>query len=393
MREVDFHTPSEVLMSLRMHFRLVAAAVAAGLIAAGCGGHNSGMTPTATMPAQSSAATLPADTPDTSGSILKQLTNQVVIGSTIDPMFGQLNPYGLTVAPSTNGAFTKGDLVVCNFNASSNVQGTGYTIVALHPTPGSTPTLVAADTTTLTGCNALALAPNDTIWAAAFVSNGNPVISSSGTLITNLSGAPFNHPFGEAFADPKHGAPAFYESNAGDGSIVKINLDASFSTQVIATGFPVNNGPPGSILGPSGLQYERNTDTLFVVDGANNSVTALSHISKMSKACLQVKEHGRHFGGRCAANARVLTMGAPLNGPISSALLFNGHLVIGNTLDPDGQNLMIEINRGGKVLGVRNVDTGAAGSLFGMVATGHSASDTKIYFNDDNDNNLQVLER
>lgn len=377
-------------MSLRMQFSL-AAALAASLLAAGCGGHNSGMTPNATMPQQPAAATAPDDTPDMSGSILKQLTHQDVIGSTIDPS-GQLNPYGLTVAPSTNGAFTKGDLVVCNFNASSNVQGTGYTIVALHPTPGSTPALVDSDASTLTGCNALALGPDDTIWAAAFVSNDNPIISSSGALVKNLSGAPFNHPFGQAFAAPKHGAPAFYESNAGDGSIVKINLDASLSTDVIATGFPVNHGAPGSILGPSGLQYERKTDTLFVVDGANNSVTAISHISKMSKACLQVKDHGHHFGGRCAANARVLTMGAPLNGPISSALLFNGHLVIGNTLDPDGKNLMIEINRGGKVLDVRNVDTGAAGSLFGMVATGTNASNTKIYFNDDNDNNLQVLE-
>jgi len=41
----------------------------------------------------------------------------VVIGSTIDPKFGQLNPYGLTVATSTAGDFTQGDLAVCNFNA------------------------------------------------------------------------------------------------------------------------------------------------------------------------------------------------------------------------------------------------------------------------------------
>lgn len=150
--------------------------------------------------------------------ILTQLRNQVVIGSTIDPTFGQLNPYGLDVAPSTSGAFTKGDLAVCNFNAASNVQGTGYTIVALHPTPGSSPTLVAADPTTLTGCDALALTPDDTIWAAAFSSNDNPEFSSAGTLITNLSGSPFDHPFGQTYAQPMHGSPAIYESNAGDGT-------------------------------------------------------------------------------------------------------------------------------------------------------------------------------
>jgi hypothetical protein len=85
--------------------------------------------------------------------------------------------------------------------------------------------------------------------------------------------------------------------------------------------------------------------------------------------------------------------GKPLNGPISSALLYNGNLVIGNTLNPNGKNLMVELTPGGKVLDVRNVDKGAAGSIFGMVATGTNARNTKIYFNDDNDSNVQVLER
>jgi len=53
---------------------------------------------------------------------------------------------------------------------------------------------------------------------------------------------------------------------------------------------------------------------------------------------------------------------------------------------------MIEVSSAGKLLDVRNVDKGASGTLFGMVATGTKNSDTKIYFNDDNDNNVQVLE-
>jgi hypothetical protein len=347
------------------------------------------------MPAARTPMQAPAVSQNASfgASIMGQLHQQVVIGSTIDPMFGQLNPYGLAVASSSAGSIAKGDLVVCNFNASSNVQGTGYTIVALHPVPGSTPTLIAADPTTLLGCNALALAPNDTIWAAAFAANGNPIFSSSGSLVTNLTGTPLNHPFGQTFAQPKKGSPVFYESNAGDGSIVRITPGSPPSMQVVATGFPVNNGPPGSILGPSGLQYDRRQDTLYVVDGTNNSVVTISKVSTLPAGCLTVKSNGKRFGGHCAARARVLFSGAPLNGPISSALLFNGNLVVGNTLDPSGQNLMVELNPGGKVLGVRNVDTGAGGSLFGMVATGTNAADTKIYFNDDNDNNLQVLER
>ncbi|MGA9419674.1 MAG: hypothetical protein WBV40_11025, partial [Candidatus Cybelea sp.] len=70
-----------------------------------------------------------------------------------------------------------------------------------------------------------------------------------------------------------------------------------------------------------------------------------------------------------------------------------GNIVVGNTGNPSGQNLMVEISATGKLMDVRNVDKGASGSLFGIVATGMSADDTKVYFNDDNDNNLQVLER
>jgi len=379
-------------MSLRTHDRLLTAAAVAMFVATGCSSNAGSVStmPSGASPAQSQSAARYSS--PAGGGILHQLRNQVVIGSTIDPVYGQLNPYGLDVAKSTSGDFTKGDLAVCNFNDNTNTQGTGYTIVALHPTPGSTPALVTADPTNLVGCNALALGPDDTIYAAAFSSNDNPIYSSSGTLITNLTGSPFNHPFGQIYAQPKKGGAAVYESNAADGSIVRINLP-SLTPEVIATGFPVNGGPPGSILGPSGLQYDRSHDRLFVVDGDNNSVTTISGVSGMHKKCLNVVARGTRFAGNCASKARVLYIGAPLNGPISSALLFNGTLVVGNTLDPSGENLMIAINPGGHVQDVLNVDTGAAGAIFGMVATGSNAANTKLYFNDDNANNLQVLER
>ena len=378
-------------MSLRVHGKLIAAAAIATLLATGCGGGQGSVSSLPAATQNQSHQSMPS--PAGGGGILKQLKKQVVIGSTIDPIYGQLNPYGLDVAKSTNGDFTKGDLVVCNFNDNYNVQGTGYTIVALHPTPGSSPSLVTSDPTTLTGCNALAVGPDDTIYAAAFTSNDNPIFSSTGSLITNLSGSPFNNPFGQIYAQPKKGNAAVYESNAADGSIVRINLP-SYNTEVIATGFPVNGGPPGSILGPSGLQYEPRHDTLYVVDGDNNSVTAIRKVSSIGSHCIvRVMANGHRFGGACGSKAKVIFSGPPLNGPISSALLFNGSLVIGNTLDPSGQNLMIELNPGGHVLDVLNVDTGAGGALFGMVATGSNAANTKLYFNDDNDNNLQVLER
>src|ERR1700723_322253 len=59
------------------------------------------------------------------------------IGSTVDPTNGDENPYGLAIAPVSAGLLTAGDLVVCNFNDSANVQGNGTTIEILHPVPGS----------------------------------------------------------------------------------------------------------------------------------------------------------------------------------------------------------------------------------------------------------------
>jgi hypothetical protein len=370
----------------------VAIVLSVPLIASACAGsHYAPSTPTSNVEQMSADGALQ---PDAGGSVLKQLKKQLVVGSTIDPKYHQLNPYGLAVAPSTAGAFTAGDLVVCNFNAKSNVQGTGYTIVGLHPAPGSSPVLVAASKKTLLGCNALALAPGNFIWAAAFQSNSNPVLDANGKLVENITGKPLDRPFGQIYAPAKTAktGAAFYESNAGNGTIVRFNLSSS-TADVIAKGFKVNHGMPGSILGPSGLAYDLKRDTLYIVDGANNTLVAFSKVSTIPAGGIKVGKGGTTFSGPMASRARLVFSGAPLNAPISSALLFNGNLVIGNTGNPSGTNLMVEISRAGKMLDTLNVDTGASGSIFGMVATGTSAATTKLYFNDDNDNNLQVLQK
>jgi hypothetical protein len=379
--------------SSKQKARLTAIAVGAILVASGCSNNGAGMSPAAPQGAFPQARTVENISADVSpdSSILKQLKNQVVIGSTVDPINGAQNPYGLTIAPSTNGAFTAGDLVVCNFNAKSNVQGTGRSIIALHPVPKSKPTHVTSNKT-LKGCDALALSNDDTIWAAAMVANDNPVLDSTGKLIVNISGPPFSQPWGQVFAQPTSGAPAFYETNARTGTVVRINLGSQFTYDVIGSGFPVNHGKPGTALAPSGLAYNPSNDTLYFADGQNNTIVAFKKVTNIPDGGIKAKDNGMKFTGPAADDARIVYAGQPLNGPISTALLPDGNLVVGNTLDPDGKNLMIEISSAGKLLDVRNVDKGAAGAIFGIVATGTSASDTKIYFNDDNHNRVEVLE-
>jgi hypothetical protein len=143
------------------------------------------------------------------------------IGSTVDPLNGDLNPYGLLIAPATSGLISKGDLVVCNFNnavnnstvpPSGNVQGEGTTIIGLHPTAGSTPYRIA-QSADLQGCNALAMLPDDSISAAAWstVQNQlgeNPLVNANGAVATPFSSSTFAGPWGEAYVAATASQPA-----------------------------------------------------------------------------------------------------------------------------------------------------------------------------------------
>lgn len=328
--------------------------------------------------------------PATAGTgVLAKLGHVVTIGSTVDPVNGDVNPYGLAISPVTSGGLTKGDLIICNFNDNLNIQGLGTTIEVLHPTPGSAPARLAADGT-LTGCDAIAMSPSGFIWAAAFDANDNPIVTPSGAIAIALSGHGLAQPFGQAFSGTRgpRGIAAFYESNANDGKIIRINItkNGSFTYDTIATGFSVNNGVPGSILGPSGLSYDASNDVLYIVDGNVNYVVAFSSPGKIPRNGITVTGSG--FSGPSAASARVVFSGPPLEAPISSALLYNGDLVVGNTTN----NRLFEISPTGKIVGMQNLDRGAPGALFGIAATGTSLGTTKIYFNDDNDNTVKRLE-
>lgn len=371
-----------------MRASLVLFVTAAAFAPAACSSASSPNTPAPILPqSQAVQAVQPAVYGD--DSIIQRLYEKTV-GSVVDPVTGDVNPYGLAVAAVQNGKINAGDLVVCDFNDNQNVQGTGTAIVAIAPTLGSKPRHIV-DAKVLEGCNAVALAPDDTIWPADFVANNAPIITPDGKIITTEGGGPWHGPFGETFVPPVNdkAVAAFYVSNAGDGSLVRISLGSKITFTIVATGFPVNGGPPGSILGPSGLNYDPAGDRLYVVDGTHNTLYAIDHISMIPKDGITV--NGLKFSGPFAKDAHVIYNGAPLNGPISSALLPGGHIALGNTTDPSGKNLIIELTPSGKVVDVRNIDTGAAGAIFGMAATGHSPADAKLYFNDDNDNTLRVL--
>src|SRR5258707_15648363 len=70
--------------------------------------------------------------------IIPNLPATPAIISTV-PANGDVNPYGVAFAPATfpkGGTLNGGDILVSNFNAASNLQGTGTTVVRIPP--GST---------------------------------------------------------------------------------------------------------------------------------------------------------------------------------------------------------------------------------------------------------------
>lgn len=319
------------------------------------------------------------------GGVTGSLHSIATIGSTVDPLNGDENPYGLTIAPAAGGFIKAGDLVVCNFNDSFNIQGLGTTIELLSPAVGAKPQRLIADPR-LTGCAAIAMggaAP----WVAALDANDNPIVSGAGKLVTPINTFGWTGPWGQAFVSGPKSPPAFYESNANDGSIVRINLGTNFTFDTIATGFPVNHGVPGSILAPSGLTYDAVRDILYVVDGDVNALTAIHNPATIPAGGIVI--NGGNITGPDAGRLKIVYRGAPLNAPISAALLFNGDVVVGNT----GNNELIELSPDGKVVGSHLLDTGGPGALFGIVASGNSTATTRIYFNDDNDNTVKVLYR
>src|ERR1039457_2010527 len=339
-----------------------------------------------------------------SGAILPTLATMTTIGSTLDPTEHGGNPYGLTVATATAGLITMGDLIVCNFNdRATNTQGLGTTVIGLHPTAGAMPYRIA-QSTQLLGCSSLTSLPDGSIVAAASQANGTGatvLVAPSGAISTPFSADVFAEPWSVIYATHA-GSEAVYVSDATTGAIDRIALtsDAQTAFTEIASGFSTNQGKPGSISAPAGLTYDAANDTLYVVDTNANRVVALSNVSAIGTDGVIVA--GTNFSGASAASGSVIASGAPLNGPISGALLVNGDLVVGNTLDPNGTNLLIEISPTAGVVATKNVDTGAAAAIFGIVTVpktvttqgAHGPINTQtnmIYFNDDNDNTVKLL--
>ena len=304
--------------------------------------------------------------------------------STVPPN-GDQNPYGVAFVPKdfpSGGPLSPGDILVSNFNNSSNIQGTGSTIVQIQQngtvsvffqgTPGLGLTmalgvlkqgfvLVGSVPTTDGTCN--------TIQQGALL-----VIDSSGNLVATLTDpALLNGPWGltvhqgegedeEGDVEEQDNGAQVFVSNVLSGTVTRLDVhvaeDGSFqvdSMTQIASGYATACNDAAVVVGPTGLAYDAHRDTLFVASTDDNTIFAVDDAGETQQD-----------GG----TGRVVYQdNTHLHGPLALALAPNRHLLTSNgdaiNPDPNQNSEIVEFTRDGEFVSQFQIDS-AAGAAFGL---------------------------
>ncbi|HYB27227.1 MAG TPA: hypothetical protein VEF89_11480 [Solirubrobacteraceae bacterium] len=383
----------------------VAAAAAVAVALAACGGSSSSSSTHATPPASATQAHTNTATPAaTTTPFLAPFRQVTTVGSTVPPN-GDLNPYGLAIIPSSAGALHAGNLLVSNFNAKSNNQGTGTTIVEL--TSSGTRTVFAdIKASSLPGAcpggvgltTALSIVPGNYVVVGSLpTTNGQSATAQYGCLIVlNDKGHPVSTIAGANIQGPwdmtavTHGsATSLFVSNVLNGgpkegirtidnsTVVRINITSGadrapkvISEQVVVEGIPWRDDKTALAIGPTGVAVD-GSGTLYVADTLRSAILAVPQALTRATAVDD--------------DSVTLTHGGDLKQPLGLALAPNGDILTTNALNGD----IVETSPSGKQLLTRLADakTGA-GSLFGLAP---APGGTGVYYVDDGANTLRIL--
>jgi hypothetical protein len=341
--------------------------------------------------------------PEDTTSILKKLTKDIKIGSTVDPKNGDTGPRAISLVRSTFG-LKAGQLLVCNFTNKAGVVGKGSTIEVLNPKANSKPATFTQNTA-LTGCDGDAITESNQVFATGLTFGKASQFDNTGKL-KGTYGTPIAAPFADAdaYCGEPYAPEDVYVTDSTTGAVVKMQFfEVSGGVKVVLTevmsGFGVNKGTGWGILGPSGVQYNSTrtgslcNDTLYLVDGVNNEVVSVSNASNLIKKDeIVAQPGGKTFKCQFPTKtcAKVVHMGSPLNAPVASALLPNGNLIVANT---KGGNVLVEMTPTGTILATKKIDSSSTAHIFGLLATGTSDATTVLYYTDTATNTLQELQQ
>lgn len=355
--------------------------------------------------------------------VLPPLKTILTLTSTV-PGNGDVNPYGMAQVKRSTGNLVAGNILISNFNNSSNFQGTGTTIVQVA-TDGSVTLFAAIDAGNLPGpcpggvglTTALAVLQSGWVIVGSLpTTDGTSATAQAGCLIVldnmgnaveTFSGARINGPWDMTALDGNRQAMLFVTNvlngtvAAGGavvnrGTVTRLNLRLSafamprlVSITVIGSGFAEHTDPAALVVGPTGVGLhadcgsaddcaEQGEDeggsVLYVADTVNNRVVTIDN------------PLGRT---RSAGTGHTLSAGGTLNSPLGLTVTPGGEILTVN----GGDGLITEITPSGRQVATAQLDSSGsppgAGALFGLVFDPAHG----LWYVDDAVNTLNLLHR
>jgi len=314
----------------------------------------------------------------TSTSVMAQgvpfLPSPVETVTTVAPN-GDLNPYGVAFVPPqfpAGGIISPGDILVANFNASSNLQGSGTTIIDVVAQVGApSPTLYfqsAVPAGLTTALNVLRAgyvlvgnfpSPDGTCGSAT--PGSIIVIDKNGNQVGNITGPSIQGPWDATLFDEGTKAK-YFVANGLTGTIVRLDLAVSAtggvtvvkSTQ-IASGYMHACDPVTFVDAPTGLVYDPIRNVLYVASSDDNAVYLVPDAGESQS------DHGT---GRI-----IYKDNAHLHGPLGMIMAPNGHLIAAQNdsinANPDEPSELVEFTVSGEFVKQFSVNPAFGGS-FGL---------------------------
>ena len=311
------------------------------------------------------------------GSIIARLNPQPDASISTVPPNGDVNPYGVAFVPNgfpKGGPLQPGDVLVSNFNNSSNQQGTGTTIVDI--TPSGSQSVFFQGPSGLGLTTALGVLKKGFVIVgnvpATYDSNGNLLSVGQGSLlildrhgheVANLTDpALLDGPWDLTISEHGNNAQVFV-SNVLNGTVTRLDLKVTPQNDGIAvqdmvriaSGYLFRTDPAALVVGPTGLAYDPAKDLLYVASTGDNAVFAIADAG--------------HATTDQGMGTLIYQDPAHLRGPLGLVLAPNGDLLTTNgdavNPDPAQPSELIEFTPTGDFVGELSLDP-AQGAAFGL---------------------------
>jgi hypothetical protein len=340
------------------------------------------------------------------GSFLLGKTTVTTLASTT-PDNGDVNPYAIWAVTADMGSLHAGDVLVDNFNNKANNQGTGTTIVNVHP--DKSVSVFATIPPTVAGCpggvgltTAMVVLKDGWVIVGSLPSTDGKIdtsgagclieLSPTGQVAGTIANQNLNGPWDATVADHGDTATLFVDNtlygvkDAGgkqvtNGNIVRFGLSQTptkppvvTSQVVVGDKLPEQEDASAFVKGPTGLVLDP-AGNLYVGDNLGNRIGVIPNALTRTDS---------------AGAGTTLSSGGQLANPLGIERAPNGNLLVANATN----GKIVEISPTGTQLGVYYANEDVAqdppgnGDLFdiAMNQTGDG-----LYLVNDDTNTLSLL--